>query len=190
MTGKEGEEHLRSKRAVDSYFEENKPYAGLGRTSLYGAVTFMAARGGNVVVQVLSTVVLARLLSPHDFGLVAIVLALVEFAPVLVDLGTSDASTQKRCITSVEISTLFWFNVAIGSILTILLAGASGFIASFFGKPALTGIALISSLRFVVVAVSLQHYALMRRAMQFRQIAFIDIFFEFDRQHRRHCHGV
>jgi PST family polysaccharide transporter len=160
---------------VDKYFEENKPYTGLGRTSLHSGVTFVAARGLNVFVQVASTILLARLLSPHDFGLVAMVLALVGFAPLLIDLGTTDASTQRTRITHVEISTLFWLNVTIGGILTVLLAAGSGFIARFFGEPALTDIALVSSLTFIMAAVSTQHYALMRRAMQFRRLAIIDI---------------
>jgi PST family polysaccharide transporter len=162
-------------RKVGKYFEENKPYVGLGRTSLRGGAIFVAARSANIVVQVGSTVLLARLLSPHDFGLVAMVMALVLFAPMLIDLGTSDASTQKTLITPVEVSALFWLNVTVGGILTILLAGGRGFIASFFGEPALAGIALVSSLSFIAAAVSTQHSALMRRAMQFQRIAVIEI---------------
>jgi polysaccharide transporter, PST family len=163
------------KRNVDKYFEENKPYTGLGRASLHSGVAIVAVRGLNVFVQVASTILLARLLSPHDFGLVAMVFALSAFAPFLIDLGTSDASTQKTHITPVEVSTLFWLNVAIGGLLTMLLAGGSGLVASFFGEPSLGGIALISSLTFIMTAASTQHYALMRRAMQFGQIALIDI---------------
>ncbi len=111
------------KRSVDSYFEENKPYTGLGRASLRSGVIFIAARGVNIFVQLASTILLARLLSPHDFGLVAMVLALVGFAPMLIDLGTTEASAQKTHITQGEISTLFWLNVAIGVALTVLLAG-------------------------------------------------------------------
>ena len=159
----------------DKYFEDNKPFEGLGRASLRGGAAFLAARSINIITQVASTILLARLLSPHDFGLVAMVLALVGFAPLLIDLGTTDASTQKTRITEVEISTLFWFNIAIGAALTVLLVSTSGFIASIFGEPALTGIALLSSLTFIMAAVSNQHYALMRRAMQFRQVATIDI---------------
>ena len=54
------------------------------------------------------------------------VLALVGFAPMLIDLGTSEASTQKTHITQAEISTLFWLNVAISLVLTVLLIGSSG----------------------------------------------------------------
>jgi len=162
-------------RNVNKYLEENKPNAGLGRTSLHSGVTFVVARGVNIIVQVASTILLARLLSPDDFGLVAMVLALVGLAPMLIDLGTSEASTQKTRISEVEVSTLFWLNVAIGIVLTAVFAGGSGLIAAFFGEPALSGIALVSSLTFMTAAVSTQHYALMRRAMQFRHIAIIDI---------------
>jgi PST family polysaccharide transporter len=163
------------KRDVDKYFEENKPSSNLGRTSLLSGATYVAARGVNIIVQVVSTILLARLLSPYDFGLVAMVTALVAFAPALIDFGTSDASIQKGHITEVEVSTLFWLNTAIGGILAVFLAGGSGLIALFFGEPALTGIALVFSLTFIMTAMSTQHYALMRRAMQFRYLAIIDI---------------
>lgn len=159
----------------DNYFAENKAYRGLGRASLHSGVIFIAARGANIFVQLASTVLLARLLSPHDFGLVAMVIALVGFAPMLIDLGTSEASTQKAHITQADISALFWLNIAIALVLTVLLAGGSSAVAVFFGEPSLTGIALVLSGTFILTALSTQHYALMRRAMQFRHIAMIDI---------------
>jgi PST family polysaccharide transporter len=163
------------KHDVESYFEENKPYDGLGRASLRSGVTFVAVRGINVFVQLASTILLARILGPHDFGLVAMILALIGFAPMLIDLGTSDAASQKTHISRVEISTLFWLNVVIGLLLALLLAASSRFIAVLFGEPSLTGISIVLSTTFVMAAVSTQHYALMRRAMQFRRIAMIDI---------------
>ena len=166
---------MSSKRGADHYFAENKAYAGLGRASLHSGMIFIAARGVNIFVQLASTIILARLLSPHDFGLVAMVLALVSFAPMLIDLGTADASTQKSHITQAEISTLFWLNIAISLALTVLLIGSSGVIARFFGEPSLTSIALALSITFVLTAMSTQHSALMRRAMEFRRIAMIDI---------------
>lgn len=157
------------------YFAENKAYEGLGRASLHSGMIFMAARGANIFVQLASTILLARILSPHDFGLVAMVLALVGFAPMLIDFGTSEASTQKTHITQTEISSLFWLNVAISLGLTVLLIGSSGLIARLFGEPSLTSIALALSITFVLTAMTTQHSALMRRAMQFRRLAMIDI---------------
>ena len=160
---------------TDRYFEENKSYAGLGRASVHSGVVLVATRGINVFVQVATTVLLARLLSPHDFGLVAMVTALMVFAPTLIDLGTTDASTQRARITRGEISALFWLNMAIGGFFTVLFAATSGAIAALFSEPALVGIALASSLTFIFIAGSVQHYALMRRAMEFRRIAMIDL---------------
>lgn len=164
-----------SAKSSAGYFAENKAYAGLGRASLHSGMIFVAARGANIFVQLASTILLARILSPHDFGLVAMVLALVGFAPMLIDLGTSEASTQKTHISEAEISTLFWLNIAISLGLTVLLIAGSEAIARFFGEPSLTGIALALSVTFVLTAMSTQHSALMRRAMQFRRIAMIDI---------------
>lgn len=162
-------------RNVDRYFTENKPYSGLGRASLHSGVTLVAARLLNVVVQIGSTVLIARQLDPRDFGLVAIVQALVGFAPFLIDLGTTDASTQKASVTRSEISSLFWLNVSLGGGFTLLFAAGSWLIASIFGDPALAGIALASSVTFILTGLTIQHYALMRRAMEFRRIATIDI---------------
>jgi PST family polysaccharide transporter len=169
------DECLVLKRKVYNYFDENKAHAGLGRESLHSGVAFVAARGLNMVVQVGTTILLARLLSPRDYGLVAMVFALVGFAPMLIDLGTTDATVQRKRITHADVSALFWLKVAIAGTLTLLLVGASGYIASFYGEPALVDIALVSSLTFVVAALSAQHFALMRRAMQFKRMAAIEI---------------
>jgi len=159
---------------ADRYFEDHKPFDGLGRASARSGVTLVVARALNAFVQVGTTVLLARLLTPHDYGLVAVITALVAFAPLLVDLGTTDASIQKDRTTRDEISTLFWLNMTVGAVCTVLFAMGSGAIASFFGEPAIAGIAIVSSLTFILTAAPIQHYALMRRAMDFRRIVVID----------------
>src|SRR3954453_11979729 len=105
----------------DKYFAENKAFAGLGRASLHSGVIFIAARGANIFVQLASTILLARILSPHDFGLVAMVIALTGFAPMLINLGPSKPSTKKPHISKADISSLFWLNIAIALVLTVLL---------------------------------------------------------------------
>lgn len=157
------------------YFQENKPVAGLGRASVHSGMIVIAARCVAVGSQLASMIVLARLLGPHDFGLTATIFALIGFGPMLIDLGTSEATSQKPHITEAEVSFLFWLNAAIGGVLAILLAACSGIIATFYGEPALSGIAVVSSLTFIAAGVSTQHLALLRRAMQFRSLAVLDI---------------
>jgi len=166
-------EHQALPDRADRYFQENVAYAGLGRASVRSGMMLLASRSVNVFVQVATSILLARLLTPHDFGVVAMVTALSGIAPLI--LIGADAAIQKSTINRVEISSLFWINIAIGGTMTLLFAMASGAIAAFYGEPSLTGIALVSSLAFVVTAAATQHYALMQRAMEFRRIAMIDL---------------
>lgn len=160
---------------MTDYFSDNTSNENLKGQSLRGGAILIVARAINVFLQIGSTFVLARLVTPHDYGLVAMVAAIVGFAPMLIDLGTTDAAVQKHRITHVEVSALFWFNVALGASLALLLVICSGLIARFYNEPELQKIAIVSSVTFVFAALSCQHHALLRRAMKFRTIATIDI---------------
>lgn len=157
------------------YFQENKASEGHGRRSLKSGAVSVVARGVNIFVQVGSTICLARLLTPHDYGLVAMVSAIVGFAPMLMDLGTADAIVQKPRIVQAEVSALFWLNAVIGLLLALGLCCAAPLIARFYHQPEIQAIALVTSINFVFAAICLQHYALLRRAMRFQRIAVIDV---------------
>lgn len=135
----------------------------------------MVARAINVFLQIGSTFFLARLVSPHDYGLVAMVSAIVGFAPLLIELGMTDAAVQKDRITAAEVSALFWLNMALGITLAAIVAGCSPLIARFYGEPDVQMIAIVSSTTFIFSALSCQHNALLRRAMKFKQVALIDV---------------
>lgn len=159
---------------ADKYFVENKPLADHGRASLRSGVALVAVRAANMLVQIGTTILLARLLSPSDYGLVVMVLALMVAAPMLIDMGTTDAVVQRQIITHADASALFWIKVAIGGALTLMLVASSGFIASFYGEPAVAGVAMVTPASLILTSLSSQHLALMRRAMQFRQIVLIE----------------
>ncbi|MBV9391821.1 MAG: lipopolysaccharide biosynthesis protein, partial [Verrucomicrobia bacterium] len=157
------------------FFGENKPSEDFGRRSLRGGFISIAARLISAVVQIGSVVILARLLTPEDYGLVGMATAIIGIAPLLLDLGTRDAVIQQHKITSGEISALFWITTAIGCGLAIVVSASGPLIARFYGEPRLTAVAVISSLSLIGLALSYQHQALLRRAMQFRVLAIIDI---------------
>jgi len=171
----DNEERADSLSQTDKYFQDNEPMAGLGRASLHSGMIVVAGRLVSVASQVVSMIVLARLLDPHDFGLTATIFALIGFGPMLIDLGTSDATSQKTHISRAEVSYLFWLNTTIAVVLALLLIASGGFIAKFYNEPALSGIAAVSSLTFIAVGISTQHLALLRRAMQFRSLTILDI---------------
>ena len=157
------------------YFGDNRSGAEHSQQSVQSGIFAIASRGIGAFVQIGSTIILARLLSPEDFGLVSMVAAFTGFIPMLSDLGTRDAAVQRPTITENEVSALFWLTVAIGTALGLLLALAGPFIADYYHEPRLRDIALASAVGFVVSAASCQHFALLRRAMQFKAIASIEV---------------
>lgn len=158
-----------------SYFSDNRIEAGHGRRSLRGGVLVVGTRLVTAAIQVGSILVLARLLTPEDYGLVSMVTAITNFAPLFVSLGTQDAVVQRVRITEQEVSALFWLNVLLGIGLSVAFVVCSPLIARFYGDPRLTMIASVAGLTFVASALSCQHYTLLRRAMEFRELAVIEV---------------
>src|SRR6516164_3445967 len=154
-----------------TYFDDHKESSDLGRLALRGGIASVAMQYGNGVLQIIAAIVLARLLAPEDFGLVAIITVLTSFAPLLIDFGLGDATTQKSKITRSQISSLFWLSSGIGLAAAVVVAICSPMIAAIYREPRLEPIALCTSITFVLWGVSNQHLALLRRTMQFGKIA-------------------
>ena len=158
-----------------AYFEDHSESTDLGRRALRGGVVSVAMQYGNGVLQIVAAIVLARLLAPEDFGLVAIVTVLTSFAPLLIDFGLGDATTQRSKITRSQVSSLFWLSSGIGLAIAMVVAACSPLISWIYRDPQLEIIALYSAITFVLFGVSNQHLALLRRTMQFGTIARIQI---------------
>jgi PST family polysaccharide transporter len=154
-----------------AYFEDHKESGDLGRLALRGGIASVAMQYGSGALQIAAAVVLARLLAPEDFGLVAIVTVLTSFAPLLIDCGLGDATTQRSRITPSQVSSLFWLSSGIGLAIALVVAACSPLIAWIYREPRLEPIALCTALTFVLWGVSNQHLALLRRTMQFGTVA-------------------
>src|SRR5579862_3069202 len=96
-------------------------HADLKGRSVRGSFWTFGSQTATFVLQSVYTVVLARLLTPADFGLVAMVLAIAGVGMAFADLGLSEATIQRQDINLDQVSTLFWINVAIGLALTLLM---------------------------------------------------------------------
>jgi PST family polysaccharide transporter len=160
---------------VAAYFEDQRESGDLGRQALLGGVVSIAMQYGNGAIQIVAAIVLARLLVPEDFGLFAIVTVLTSCAPLLIDFGFGDATTQKSKVSRTQVSTLFWLSSGIGVVIAAVVAACSPVIAWIYREPRLEVIALYSAITFVLFGLSNQHLALLRRTMQFSKIAKIQI---------------
>lgn len=130
---------------------------------------------GNQVLQFVVTVVLARLLSPHEFGLMSMLIIFTGFAQIFQGVGLGAAVVQYQDITQKHLSSVFWANVASGVVLTGLLAASAPAIASFYEEPILTPMALVVSFTFVITSLSIVHNTLLQKAVDFKTIALMDV---------------
>src|SRR5437867_3424610 len=102
------------------------------------------------------------------------VAAFTGFAPLLTDLGSRDAITQRAHIDVGEVSALFWITMGLGALFALVTAASGPLIARFYREPRLTMIVSVSSLTFIGYALTVQHTALMRRVLMFRELALIE----------------
>jgi PST family polysaccharide transporter len=146
------------------------------KQSIWGAVMTLGARMVTVVFSLASTAVLARVLAPEDFGIVAMVMSVAAFVGVFKDFGLSAAAVQAAdTLTPVQASNLFWLNVAAGALLTLLTVASAPLVGKVFGQPALVPVTMCIALSFVLASLGTQHAATLQRLLLFRRKAAADV---------------
>lgn len=143
--------------------------------SATGAAMTLAAQGIRFVLQFGSQVALTRMLLPTDFGLIAMVAPLIAAALLLTDLGLSAATIQRPTISQSELSSLFWLNVLIGVMLTVVAAAAAPLMTHFYRTPALLPVEIAMSATLLIASLGAQHFAILNRRLQFGAIAIIEV---------------
>jgi O-antigen/teichoic acid export membrane protein len=167
------DDQLVAKPSFRSPFDTSHLKSDLKARSVRGGAVTMLGQGACFILQSVSTIVLARLLSPADFGLIAMVMAVMGFAALFKDLGLSMATVQNAEIDHKQISTLFWINVAMSALIALISAALAPAISWFYGEPRLTMVTLSLSLVFVFGGLTVQHQALLQRQMRFMVLAAI-----------------
>jgi len=119
--------------------------------------------------------VLARILSPQDFGIVGMVTAFTGVLALLRDFGLSSATVQRAEVSHEQTSTLFWFNILFGTLLTLAVVAMAPLIARFYHEPRLFWVTLALSTGFLFNAAGVQHSALLQRQVRFTRLAAIDV---------------
>ena len=159
---------------LDAFSTEHLQADLKGRSVRGGALT-LTSQGAQFLISTISTVVLARLLTPADFGLVAMVTAITALGQGFADLGLSEATIQHPEVSHSQVSTLFWINVAIGLVLTSITAALAPVLAGFYREPRLKDITYLVSLTFLIGGLRVQHDALLKRQMRFISLAIRDV---------------
>jgi PST family polysaccharide transporter len=160
---------------ADPRFSTDHLQADLKRRSARGVATTFVSQGCKFGLRVLTSVVIARLLLPEDYGLVGMVTALLGVAWLFSDFGLSMATVQKLETTDKEVNCLFWVNLALGGAVTLSIAALAPLIAWFYQEPRLTLVTLALSGTFLLAGLTIQHQALLKRQMYFGRLAAIEL---------------
>jgi len=149
--------------------------SSLGRHTARSAAWSVGSQAVTVAVGTLSTAILARLLTPADFGLVAMVVAIIGFGELFRDFGLTNAVIQAPTVSRAEKTNLFWVNTLIGFSLTFVVYLLAEPIASYYQRDEVARVVRVLSLAFLINGIATQPRANLVRDLRMRAIAVVDV---------------
>lgn len=161
--------------AAGGSFHLDTDHGELPRVALRSAGVTVFSQGVILAVQMLATFTLARLLTPHDFGLVTIVTTFTGLLGSFGLNGITEAVLQREEVNRFLASNLFWINLGQGLVLTLLFAASGSLISVWFQEPLVGRVVLAMSPTILVGSTSVLHLALLKRAMRFSALSINDI---------------
>jgi O-antigen/teichoic acid export membrane protein len=146
------------------------------RKAAFSSIRWSAAsQFGRQVMQFATTIILARLLSPSDFGLLTMATVVTGFVAIFKDLGTTAAIIQQKILPDSLLDSLFWINVTFGLLATLILFAIAPLTADFYQEPQVKSILQVLSITFLVSGVSTLHQALLEKQLEFDSLAKIEL---------------
>lgn len=146
------------------------------RHKTFSAIRWTAAAAAmRLILQIAQLAILARLLSPADYGLMAMVGVILSFAALFSDIGINSAFVQRQNITLEQRSSLFWANLLTSTALTGLLIVVSPILAWLFDDPRLTPLIMLSASTFILSALGQQILMSAEKSLTFRPVVILEI---------------
>ncbi len=146
----------------------------LSSLSLSGGAATLAAQLIKMLAQLGALIALARLLTPSDFGLIAMVAPIFRLVEIIQDGGLSAATIQRPDLSQHQISTMFWFNALIGGLLAGAMLFVAPVLARFYGNAAIVEVTYALALVLFIGSLGQQHSALMQRHMRLGLLSLIE----------------
>jgi teichuronic acid exporter len=129
----------------------------------------------NIVVSIFISMVLARLLTPAEFGVVAMISVFISFFNLLSSFGIAPAIVQNKSLSEDDVSSIFTFSIAIGLFLSAIFFFAAPLIASFYNEPILTGLTRLMALSIFFNSLQIVPNAQNLKRLRFKQIGIISV---------------
>lgn len=150
-------------------------HEALGAQVFRGSAISLVAQATQLALRLVSTIVLARLLTPDAYGLVAMVTVVTGFIALFKTLGLATATVQAPRLSHAELNGLFWLNVAFGAAAFVVAGAVAPLLALVYSEPRVTPLVAGLSVTFFIGGLGVQHHALLRREMRFGTVAWIEI---------------
>ncbi len=132
-------------------------------------------RFGAQGIQFVFGILVTRILSPTDYGLLGMILIFMAVGQTLTDSGFGSALIWKKNPSPADYSTVFYFNITISAFLYVLFYLTAPLIALFYNEPQLTGLIRVISLNFIILAFSLIQQTVLQKKVDFKLLAYINI---------------
>jgi PST family polysaccharide transporter len=148
---------------------------GISNSASRGVWTTAVGQLVSIATQLLSVVILARLLSPVDYGLLAMVIAIVVIGEVIRECGLANAAIQVPILTGQQRTNLFWWNTCLGIACAVTLFLCAPLVAAFYGEPRVEPLAQVLSITFILGGLATQAKAHLARNMRFGALNITDV---------------
>lgn len=147
----------------------------LKKKTLHGVIWSSVQKFGTLGLSFIANIILARLLTPSDFGCIGMLTIFIAVSQTFVDGGFGSALIQKKEPTNKDYSTILYLNIVISALLYIILYLTSGFIAEFYHLPLLEPVLKLLGLVLILNATSIIQINRMRKLLQFQKLSVIYI---------------
>lgn len=138
---------------------------------LWSSILQFTNHGASIII----TIILARILSPHEFGLVGMIVVITEFSRILLNFGFGQALIQKKEASPIDYSSVFWLNIVFGFILTVALFFSAGLIADFYNKKELMLMTEVLSASYLLASFGIVPQIILTRNLDFKSLAKIRV---------------
>jgi PST family polysaccharide transporter len=155
--------------------EKSQEIIPQGQRILSSAGWSFAAKFTRQFYQLIFQIILARVLSPEDFGMLGMILVFSALADILKNMGLGSALIQRSDINDDHLSTVFWINVATGHILLIAFQLLAPYIAKFYKLPELENIVRVYAFIYLIGSFNIVQEALLQKHLQFKRLFFIEV---------------
>lgn len=156
-----------NREKIDILFNPINSRKELKQKAVRSASITMSAQMTGYLVQMIGTFIIARLVTPNDFGLVTMVYVFSLLLQNFGENGFTEYVLQKEKIDHQQLSNLFWLNCGINSVMAVLFILFAPVIVWFYKEPKLYHISIVMSFSIILGALPIQHLALLKRNMRF-----------------------